>query len=259
MSAKPSTLPQAPEATFLEKLKARKQRERFFPTWVSLFSHPSYFVNRGLLTQFKRFAPLMKGKLLDYGCGSKPYREIFDNPQYIGVDINLPGGHDHSNEQIDFYYDGTTLPFQDASFDAVFSSEVMEHIFNMNESLQEINRVLKPGGKLLFSTPFIFPEHEQPYDFARYSTFGLQHLLEHHGFKIIEHIQIGHATQAILQLWTYYVSTSWFTKSPLLNWISRLIFVFPANLLGLFLPKVLPNTSGFFASHVVLAEKIRGA
>ncbi|MBK8496718.1 MAG: methyltransferase domain-containing protein [Chitinophagaceae bacterium] len=84
------------------------------------------------------------------------------------------------------------MPFDNDQFDAVFSSEVFEHIFNLEEILPEINRVLKPGGKLLFTCPFAWPEHEIPYDFARYSSFGIKAVVERQGFTVIEQYKTGH-------------------------------------------------------------------
>ncbi|MCB9978512.1 MAG: class I SAM-dependent methyltransferase [Rhodospirillales bacterium] len=66
---------------------------------------------------------------------------------------------------------------QAGSFDAVFMLEVLEHVKTPQAALDEIYRVLKPGGALFLSTPFIFPLHDEPYDFYRYTKYGLAHLL----------------------------------------------------------------------------------
>jgi len=62
--------------------------------------------------------------------------------------------------------------------DGVFSSETFEHIFNLEEIIKEINRVLKKEGLLLATCPFLWPEHEVPYDYARYTSFAMKNLLE---------------------------------------------------------------------------------
>ena len=106
------------------------------------------------------------------GCGSKPYENLFVHAdKYIGCDVEV-SGHNHSDSKIDYFFDGKKLPFSDGTFDAVVSFEVFEHVFNLPEILTEINRVTKEKGTLLISIPFAYGEHEIPYDFARYTSFG---------------------------------------------------------------------------------------
>ena len=99
-------------------------------------SHPLFFIRKGLYTNILKFAPNFKGKLLDFGCGAKPYKDLFVNvEEYIGVDYNSEG-HSHQDEAIDFYYDGEVLPFEDNSFDSIFTSEVFEHVFRLHQILK---------------------------------------------------------------------------------------------------------------------------
>jgi ubiquinone/menaquinone biosynthesis C-methylase UbiE len=134
-------------------------------------SHRFYFIRKGLLEAIRKHAPSLKGKLLDFGCGSKPYLLLFNVDEYIGLDFEKTG-HDHSHEQIDVYYDGKTIPFKDDHFDSILCSEVAEHLFDLPAALGEMNRVLKKGGKLLLTCPFVWGEHEAPYDSARYTKFA---------------------------------------------------------------------------------------
>ncbi len=140
-------------------------------------TYPAYLTRNRLLVKLSALAPKLKGKLLDFGCGSKPYRAIFSVDEYIGLDFENPG-HPHLNEQIDVFYNGKNIPFQDGHFDAIFSSEVFEHIFNLEDILGELNRVLKKGGLMLITCPFSICEHEVPNDFARYSSYSIKYLLE---------------------------------------------------------------------------------
>jgi ubiquinone/menaquinone biosynthesis C-methylase UbiE len=115
---------------------------------------------------------------LDFGCGCKPYESLFSNAsQYTGLDFESEG-HPYANEKIDLFYDGKSIPFKNAHFDAVFSSEVFEHVFNLEEIIPELNRVMKKGGKILVTCPFVWNEHEVPIDYARYTLFALNHLFE---------------------------------------------------------------------------------
>jgi ubiquinone/menaquinone biosynthesis C-methylase UbiE len=143
-------------------------KEQFDPSFVlGIWINPFFVIRRGLITGVGSISKHMKGgKLLDVGCGSKPYERMFEVEKYVGIDLEV-SGHDHSFSKIDKFYDGKTIPFEEDFFDNVFCSEVFEHVFNIEELLDEIHRVLKPGGKLGFTCPFVWDEHEQPYDFAR--------------------------------------------------------------------------------------------
>lgn len=72
--------------------------------------------------------------------------------------------------------DITQSSFPDAYFDTVVVVEVLEHVADPRRAAAEIHRLLKPGGSLVLSTPFIFPLHDRPYDFFRYTRYGLSNL-----------------------------------------------------------------------------------
>lgn len=123
--------------------------------------------------------------VLDAGAGSGPYRKHFT-------------AHDHHYESADFgevdkaYGDLTyrcrldDIPVEDARYDLVLLSQVLEHLPDPGAVLRELRRVLKPGGALWLSAPLYYEEHEQPYDFYRYTQFGFRHLLESNGFAVEE-------------------------------------------------------------------------
>lgn len=196
---------------------------------------------------------------MDFGCGSKPYESLFLNASsYIGVDIEV-SGHSHLNEKIDVFYDGKTVPFPGNNFDNVFCSEVMEHVFNPDESLREINRVLKPGGKLLLTCPFVWAEHEAPYDYARYSSFGIKHLLERNGFKVLQQKKEGHFTEVVIQQIIFYIFCLLPKKPALLYYLLHQIFILPFIIMGLLL-NLLPGSTlkrkELYHSNIVLAIKV---
>lgn len=195
--------------------------------------------------------------MLDFGCGAKPYRPLFKCSEYIGVDFEGQG-HSHDKEEIDVFYDGKTLPFDDCVFDSVFSSEVFEHVFNLPEILSEIRRVLKPGGKLLISCPFAICEHEQPNDFARYTSFAIRHLLTQAGFKIITQEKLGNAQTAIWQMrityWNLHIIER-FRHIPVLRTVLRTGFNTAMNILALASAALLPNRQDLYLNNLLLAEK----
>lgn len=237
----------------IKKLKALYNRQMFFPNWVGVFVNPFYFARAGLGSAMCQFAPMLKGQLLDVGCGTKPYKEMFNVDAYIGLDIDTEGSRKRGIA--DHLYDGTSFPFSDSSFDSLLCNQVLEHVFNPDEFLQEINRVLKSGGKLLLTVPFVWDEHEQPYDYARYSSFGLRALLERHGFAILQHEKLGADATTLFQLANAYlfkVTQGW---PKLVKYGFTVTVMALVNFLGVVAGKLLPGNPDLFLDHVVLAEK----
>jgi SAM-dependent methyltransferase len=169
----------------LEKIKTFILKEQFHPSFAGLFLNPFYFARKALYKNIKLYSENIKGITLDIGCGRKPYEYLFTTQKYIGIDIEV-SGHKHEDSHVDIFYDGVKIPFENNFFDSIVCFEVLEHIFNPGVLLSEANRVLKPGGTALFTVPFIWDEHEQPFDYARYSSFGLKYLFEKNGFKVID-------------------------------------------------------------------------
>lgn len=220
-------------------------------------TNPGYLTRNRLLKSILSFRENMTGRMMDFGCGSKPYKSIFKVTEYIGVDYENPG-HPHTNEQIDVYYDGKTLPFPENHFDSIFSTEVIEHIFNLPEILKELNRVLKPGGKILLTCPFAICEHEIPNDFARYTSFAMKHLMETHGFKVITIDKTGNNVETIWQLrimyWHQHILVK-FRKIPVLRSALRLSVYTLFNLCALFWSKIMPDRKDLYLNNIVLAIK----
>ena len=239
------------------KIKNYLIDQYFRPTaYLGLAINPFYIIRRGLLRAFETLASeISRGRLLDYGCGRKPYAALFDVDEYIGIDIKV-SGHNHSSSRVDFYFDGTNIPFQDKYFDNVFSSEVFEHVFDIDVSLEEINRVLKSGGNLVFSCPFVWNEHEQPYDYARYTSFALKHLLEKHGFKLVRLIKTTTFIETIFQIFTLYLFENCMPKNKFLRYLLVPVVIFPIHTLGVFLSLFLPDNRSFFHNNVVHAVKL---
>lgn len=158
-----------------------------------------YLSKKSLHATITQFAPLTTGKLLDLGCGSKPYKHLFNHANYIGLDTKN-SAHNHIDSEADIYYDGYNLPFPDKSFDSVISFQVIEHIEELDNTIKECKRILKINGRLLLTAPFIWPEHEQPYDFRRWTRAGLINHLNVNGFMCIKISSIGTAYDVIAEL-----------------------------------------------------------
>lgn len=237
----------------MNALKKILQKELFNPGPAGLLINPFFIARSALYRHIRDLAPQLGGNLVDVGCGSKPYRKLINCTQYTGLDTS-DSGHDHSNEDIDVLYDGKTFPFEANTFDSVLCNQVLEHVFHPQLFLSEINRVCKTGGKCLFTVPFVWDEHEQPYDYARYSSFGLKALFEQHGFRVVEQRKSVKNFGVIFQL-----INGWLYKKTVrirpLRILVTLLLMFPFNLLGLFFGFILPNNEDLYLDNVVLIEK----
>lgn len=231
-------------------------KQAFDPSlFLGILINPFFIIRRGLARGVKKIASLHKGgKLLDVGCGSKPYQNFFQVDEYIGIDIEH-SGHDHRLSKIDKLYDGKVIPFEDAEFDIVFSSEVFEHVFNLNELLPEINRVLKVGGVLAFTCPFSWEEHEQPYDYARYTSFALKAMMEENQFEIIMQEKSSKHFETLMQLMASYISLHLLPKNRWLKIILGIFTVAPLNILGVIFGKILPDSENLYHNNIIIAQK----
>lgn len=129
-------------------------------------------------------ARLPRGALvLDAGAGQQPYRHHFNHCQYEAADFEAV---DKRYAVSTYVCDLASIPVEDGRFDAIVFSQVMEHVPDPLRVLNELRRVLKPGGIMFYSGPLWFEEHEKPYDFYRYTTFALQHLFKTSAFHIEE-------------------------------------------------------------------------
>ncbi|MFN8144923.1 MAG: class I SAM-dependent methyltransferase [Bacteroidia bacterium] len=235
-------------------LRALNRKEQFQPGFLSVFINANYFIKHGIYKGVARHADKLNGKLLDFGCGQKPYKHLFNVQEYIGMDIENEA-HDHRDESIDVFYDGKKIPFANDCFDSVFSAEVFEHVFNLEEMIAEINRVMKKGGLLLVTLPFVWQEHEKPNDFARYSSFGIQHLLKKNNFEIEIHERSTTFTETVTQLRIAYIYSTFFSSNKFLRRFISPFFIFPLNLWGIFLSKILPGNPDLYLNHVIVARK----
>lgn len=239
----------------ISSLKAWWWRQQFHPGCMGFLANPFWLTRRGLRRAIAVQIPMLgEGKILDFGCGAKPYRQMFSpTSDYIGVDLEN-SGHDHRNERIDVLYDGQTLPFLDCQFDAIFSSEVMEHVFVPERITAELYRVLKPGGRLLLTVPFSWAEHEAPWDYARYTSFGMRALLERHGFRIVALEKTGNDFQAIGQL----AAASIYSRlggSVKLRALYSVVLCAPCMVIGAVLGFLLGNRQHLYLNVVILAER----
>lgn len=236
-------------------LKKIYRKELFEPNIIGLFINPFYFARKGLHQHILELAPYLSGRLLDVGCGVKPYEKFCDVDSYTGLEIDSL--KNRQNKKADFFYSGGVMPFSDREYDSLLSNQVFEHVFNPSVFLKELNRVLKESGMLLITVPFVWDEHEQPYDYARYSSYGLKYLLESNGFEIVKHRKSNNGIEAIFQLLNSYIYKVTITENRTLNLLVQFFLISPLNILGLILSKILPINNDLYLDNIILAKKIK--
>jgi len=240
----------------MNMLKKIYAKEAFNPGWLlGIWVNPAFIVRRRLLTGVRDIScKFIGGKLLDIGCGSKPYEHLFKVNNYIGIDVEV-SGHNHNSSKVDKFFDGRSIPYGDDEFDWIFTSEVFEHVFNLEDLLSEITRVLTPGGKLAITCPFIWEEHEQPYDFARYTSFGLHDIITKHGFKVESSVKSSNYFETVMQILAMYMYHHCLPKNRYLMSILMPIIVSPFNIIGTLLGKALPNNNNFYLTNILIVVK----
>ena len=218
---------------------------------------PFYFARKGLFNAATMFAEYVKGgRLLDFGCGSKPYKSLLKADEYIGIDFENEG-HPHDEEQIDIFYDGRGgLPFKDAEFDYVLCTEVFEHLFDLDDKLVEFNRVLKKNGLMFVTCPFVWNEHEIPYDYARYTSFALNDKFKNKGFEVVLFKKGGNFFETYTQIFFLYFSRKDRKYKTDHVGVVKKAIIFLVNVWGKILNRLLPNNDSIYLSNIYIVRKV---
>jgi SAM-dependent methyltransferase len=147
------------------------------------YGDPHFLVHRKLFKDLRLAGKYAKGRILDIGCGNKPYESLFKPPanEYLGCDVEQS-----SLNRVDVICDAASIPLADQSFDTVLCTQVIEHVPDHRALLGEAHRLLRPEGILIVSGPMYWCLHEEPYDFYRFTPYGLKSLLNCTGFDLIE-------------------------------------------------------------------------
>ncbi len=155
---------------------ARLRRTPLHPQWLlgSRQAHGAWVARQS------------SGRVLDIGCADRWIEPLLARGcEYLGLDYSRAGRSNY-RARPDVFADACRLPFRDASLDTVVILEVVEHLPNPTNAFSEISRVLKPQGRLLLTIPFLYPIHDAPHDYQRYTSHGLQRELEAAGLTVRE-------------------------------------------------------------------------
>lgn len=157
------------------------KRDRYGIDWRESLS---IIVGELLLEEILAGRSYMRGRLLDVGCGKRPYALIYESlvESSVGTEVAFSP---HGTAAANIISYAETLPFASYSFDMVLCTEVLEHCQQPFQAMQEFARVLKPCGHLLLSVPFIYPVHEVPHDYWRFTAHGLEAMCQTAGLTLL--------------------------------------------------------------------------
>ena len=193
-------------------------------------------------------------RCLDVGCGNRPYEYLFESGNYVGVDVEN-SGRPLNMKQPELFYDGITLPFPAGSFDMVMATQLLEHVPNPSAVINEMARVCKHGGAVVISVPFVYPEHEEPFDYFRFTRYGIEELLTKAGLKIEALKKDSSALEAIAILINVYIMQNLVPNVRGVGRLYALFLCFPIQVLAMMLSKIFPDKGQLYLNLVVYAKK----
>ncbi len=229
--------------------------EEFLPTRLGIFVNSSYLIRRVLGQVIKKHCGEMRGTMLDFGCGTAPYRHLFQIDRYLGLEIDALGHtlkHTHST----LLYSGGDIPLENESVDSILMTEVLEHVFNPTQVLAEFYRILRPGGRVIITCPFSWPLHEEPYDYARYTPFALQHLVQSSGLEVKYLEKTGNWILVLIQLVLAYSVQNLLPQTDRLNRVGKIIYCTALNPLAMGLNFLMPKDDRLYFNNIVVAYKM---
>ncbi len=220
-------------------------RSQFTPTSFSLIANPFLIIRYLIYRTIKNNGHYLRGKVLDFGCGTSPYRKILVNvDEYWGLDYGNET-FDYTNKKV--LTRSSIIPFENETFDSILCTEVLEHVPDPGLVLSEFYRVLKRGGFVLITVPLTFREHPHPYDFRRFTEQGIIQELINHGFLIEKSIKMGSYILTLTQLFAEYIrhhlihteKYGWSTIAYRIFW--QTILLLPLFITGFALNLILPD------------------
>jgi SAM-dependent methyltransferase len=172
--------------------------------------HPSrttvqYAVRKPLLDWLRR-QPVEGLRVLDVGCGDRPYEHLLAGAAEI-VGFDMPG-----NAHADLHGDIEAIPVEDASFDVVLCLQVLEHVPDPPAAVRELRRVVRPGGRVLASTHGVYPYHPNPDDLWRWTHAGLERLFRGNGDWSSVAVEPGAGTAATVAMLVAHVIDLFFKR-----------------------------------------------
>lgn len=203
-----------------------------------------------------------RGSLLDIGCGEKPYKSLFKSiDEYIGIDFaNYSINKDFKGEAPEHYFtddylNTLILPYKNESFDNVVAFQVLEHHKNPTKMISEVVRIVKPGGYILITLPFLGGLHEEPHDYHRFTRYGLIELFSRSNCEIVKIKEQGSIFSTVSMLFNESLNS--FASHSKITYVVSVVIYLPFLIfqyLSLFLDRMFPSKKIFF-NYLILAKK----
>jgi SAM-dependent methyltransferase len=193
-----------------------RKLKKFFKKFLHTPIHPQWlcaYNNKNIENCIKE--NVVGTIVLDIGCATKwPVKLLPSSYYYIGIDF-LNTAEKWYKTQPDVYGDAQKLPIASNSIDSVLLLDVLEHLQNPDQALNEIFRVLKTNGVLILQVPFLYPIHDAPCDYRRWSKFGLHEMASQHGFLIVKESFSGNLLESAA------IISNIAMAKTVLNWLSQ--------------------------------------
>jgi SAM-dependent methyltransferase len=163
-------------------MKHHERLPRLLPAWVKERVEVNVYKLKRFVAEAAQTTQA-GARVLDAGAGDGRFTGLFGHTRYVGVDLAV-GDTRWDFSQLDALSNLTALPFAEDQFDVVLCTQVLEHVREPRAVLGEIQRVLRPGGRLYLSVPQSWHQHQKPYDYFRYTSFGLRYLFTASGLCV---------------------------------------------------------------------------
>ena len=162
-------------------------------------------------------------------------------------------GRTENNKKVDEYFDGVNIPYPENYFDFILCSEVLEHAASPVLLMREIKRVLKPGGIALITVPSMWGEHETPFDFRRFTSYGVMQLADEIDIEVIDFEKERPGVPALLALARSEINAS--HANFAIKKISKALMAFTAFILERVLQVDMPR---IYLSNIATLRKAEG-
>lgn len=239
---------------FLKKLRRWSAPLKHMPF------HPQWLIFSDTRASRKAITRLARNRVLDVGCGDRWVEEdLHSSMEYIGLDYPLTVSKGYPG-RVNVFSDGQCLPFKADSMDTVLLLDVLEHIVSPESVLAETYRVLKPGGIVVLQVPFLYPLHDEPHDYHRWTDQGLRLLLERQGFIINDLIHHGNPVKTATALIAISLAKGMLDavsqRHPALVLAPFMIVAIPLiNLIGWLISRSIPNSTFMPMGYRAVAVK----
>jgi SAM-dependent methyltransferase len=224
-------------------------RKAINPLWIAESS-----LKKAISNAVTRAVVISPGLWVDLGCGKRPYEFLFEGQKYLGLDV-LSSGRPLNMKHPDIFFDGSSIPIKCCSVDGVLCTQVLEHVPDPVHLLKQVSVMLRPEGRVIFSIPLMWEEHEAPYDFFRYTQFGIRRIFSEAGLFVEEIYPTTGAIEAFAQMLSVYAIQNLAPPFKGGGWLVGFFFCMPIQLLAKTFQRILPDRGGIYLDNIVVARK----